>query len=132
MKKEENHLLKLIHKRLTGELTGTENQDLDALLKNNENRLVAEHEGKIWNSAKSYKKDSFNPNVEAGLSKLKSKIHETQAPVAKEIKLGRRSWLTRVAAAAAILLVGSFFLWNTFTSSSQHVATQDKTKEVRK
>jgi len=130
MKKEENHLLKLIQKRLTGELKETENQDLESLLKNNDNRLVAEREGKIWNSAKNYKKDSFNPDVEAGLSRLKSKIHEAQTPVAKEIKLGRRSWLTRVAAAAAILLVGSFFLWNTLSSSTEHLATQETTEEV--
>jgi len=128
MKKEENHLLKLIHKRLTGELKGSENQELDALLKNNDNRLVAEREGKIWNSAKSYKK-GFEPNVEEGLSRLKSQIRKDQTPLAKEVKLGRRSWLTRVAA-AAILLVGSFFVWNTFTPSNQHVATQEKTQEV--
>ena len=129
MKKEENHLFKLIHKRLTGELSGSENQELDTLLKNNDNHLVAEQEGKIWNATKSYQKD-FEPNVEAGLSKLKSKIRDAQTPVAKEVHLGRRVWLTRVAA-AAILLVGSFFAWNTFNTSTTQIATQLDTQEVQ-
>ena len=128
MKKEENHLLKLIHKRLTGELTGNENQELDSLLENNDNSLVAEREGKIWSTAKNYQKD-FKPNVEAGLSRLKSQIREDQTPVAKEVQLGRRSWLTRVAA-AAILLVGSFFAWNTLNPSTNHIATQLDTQKV--
>ena len=128
MKKEENHLLKLIHKRLTGELKGTENQELDTLLENNANNLVAEQEGKFWDAAQSYK-SGFQPNVDKGLARLKSQIRDAQTPVAKEVQLGRRVWLTRVAA-AAILLVGTFFAWNTFSSSHQQVATLDNTQEV--
>ena len=128
MKKEENHLLKLIHKRLTGELEETENQDLDSLLKNNENNLIAEREGKIWDAVENYKK-GFEPNIEEGLSRLKSKIRKDQVPVAKEVKLGRRFWLTRVAA-AAILLVGSFFVWDTFNPANQFITTQENIQEV--
>ena len=128
MNKEEN-LFRLIQKRLTGELKGTENQQLDSLLKNNENRLLADREEKIWNKTKDYQK-GFEPNVEAGLSILKSRIREDQAPLAKEIKLNRRSWLTRVAAAAAILLVGSWLVLNISNPTLQEVATTDNTQEV--
>ena len=128
MKKEEN-LLKLIHKRLTGELKETENQTLESLLKDDDNKLIANREGKIWNKSKDYKK-GFEPNVEAGLSKLKSQIRATQTPVAKEIKLNRRSWLTKVAA-AAVLLVGAWFVWNTSNSTLQEIATTDNTQEIQ-
>ena len=128
MKKEEN-LLKLIQKRLAGELKGTENQELDSLLTDSGNKMIAEREGKIWNATKDYKK-SFEPNVEVGLSKLKSRIQDTQIPIAKEVKLGRRSWLTRVAAAAAILLVGSWLVWNTFNPAIQEIATTNDTQGV--
>jgi len=128
MKKEEK-LLSLIHKRLTGELKGTDTNQLDAFLENADNQLIADQVEKVWKNTGDYKK-GYQPNVEAGLSKFKSQIQQTQVPENKVVQLGRRSWLKYVAA-AAILIVGSFMVWNNLNVPTESIATIENTEEVR-
>jgi len=129
---KEDILFELIHKKSTGQLTKEEVQLLDSLLENKETQVVAEKIESDWDTSKLYLED-FQPNVTSSLAQLKAKIQqeETVIPKIVSIQKRRRSWL-RVAAAIAILAVGSWFSWNAFNSNTdwQHVAVTDTIKNM--
>lgn len=128
---KEEHLIKLIHKKSTNALTSDEQYKLDSLLENKENQLFAQQIEATWEKSFEYKKD-FKPNVEFGLSKLKTRMKEEETTSPKVVSLQkRRSWL-RIAAAAAILIVGGLFTFNQLNSGLdwQIVAVTDITKNL--
>jgi len=128
---KEEQLIELIHKKAINALTSDERQLLNSLLKNKENQLFAQQIEATWEKSLGYQED-FTPNVEFGLSKLKTRMKEEQTTSPKVVPLqNRRSWL-RIAAAAAILIVGGLFTFNQLNSDLdwQNVAVTDSTKEM--
>jgi len=127
---KEEKLFELIHKKATNALTKAESQQLNDALKNADNQHLAKEVESAWDKSLDYQKD-FQVDVEAGLSKFKTRIQNDGTPTKVVPMQGRRSWLS-IAAAAAILVVGSLFLWNTFNSGSgyQKVATTDSTEQL--
>ena len=128
---KEEKLIELIHKKSTNALTSDEHQLLDTLLKNKENQLLAQQIEATWKKSFDYQND-FTPNVEFGLSKLKTRMKEEKTTSPKVVPLqNRRSWL-RIAAAAAILIVGGLFTFNQLNSGSdwQKFAATDLNKEM--
>ena len=128
---KEEKLIELIHKKSTDALTSDEHQLLTTLLENKENQLLAQQIEATWEKSFDYQND-FTPNVEFGLSKLKTRMKEETATSTKVVPLqNRRSWL-RIAAAAAILIVGGLFTFNQLNSGLdwQQVAVIDITKEM--
>ncbi len=127
---KEEQLIELIHKKATNTLTNVESQRLDDALKNAENQHLAKQVESAWEKSLDYKKD-YQPDVEAGLRKFKART-QNETLSAKVVPMqGRRSWL-RIAAVAAILVVGSLFMWNTINSGSQwqKVAVTDTTQQL--
>lgn len=125
---KEEQLIELIHKKSTNALTSDERQMLNSLLENKENQLFAQQIEATWEKSLDYKQD-FTPNVEFGLSKLKTRMKEEVTTSPKVVPLqNRRSWL-RIAAAAAIIIVGGLFTFNQLNSDSgwQKVAVTDST-----
>lgn len=128
---KEEQLIELIHKKSTNALTSEEQQILNSLLENKENQLLAHQIEATWEKSLVYKND-FTPNVEFGLSKLKTRMKEEKTTSPKVVPLqNRRSWL-RIAAAAAILIVGGLFTFNQLNSGLdwQKVAVTDITKDL--
>jgi len=128
---KEEQLIELIHKKATNALTSDEQQLLNSLLKNKEHQLLAQQIEATWDKSLDYQKD-FTPNVEFGLSKLKARMNEEKVTSPKVVPLQkRRSWL-RIAAAAAILIVGGLFTFNQLNSDLdwQKIAVTDSTTEM--
>lgn len=127
---KEEHLIELIHKKSTNELTSDEQQLLSSLLENKDNLLLAKQIEATWEKSLDYQKD-FTPNVTFGLSKLKAQMKEATTPPKVVPLQNRRSWL-RIAAVAAILIVGGLFTFNQLNSDLdwQKVAVTDITKEM--
>ncbi|MFK8006810.1 MAG: FecR family protein [Saprospiraceae bacterium] len=128
---KEEQLIELIHKKSTNALTSDERQMLNTLLENKENQLLAQQIEAAWEKSLNYQKD-FTPNIELGLSKLKTRIKEEKTTSPKVVSLqNRRSWL-RIAAAAAVLIVGGLFTFNQLNSGQdwQKVAVTDITKNL--
>ena len=127
---KEEKLIELIHKKATNALTKAERQQLDDALKNAETQHLGKQVESAWEKSLDYQND-FQPDVDAGLSKFKARIQNEKKETKVVPMQGRRSWL-RIAAAAAILLVGSWFTWNTINSGSdwQKVAVTDTTKQL--
>jgi len=129
---KEEKLIELIHKRATNELTNSEKEQLKSLLVDKANQKIADQIESVWAKSADYKKD-YQPNVELGLSKLKARMASEKAPEAKVIPMqNRRSWL-RIAAVAAVFIVGGWFTWNSFSSNMdwQNVAVVDAKKEMK-
>lgn len=132
---KEEKLIKLIHKRLNKELTKGESQELKSLLQDEQQQTLAQEMEDVWEKTSSYKK-TYQPDVAAGLGKLKAKMRAETAtpPKAKVVELkkeGRRSWL-KIAAAAAILIVGGWFAWDLSNNNSnlQTLATTDISQSI--
>lgn len=128
---KEEKLIELIHKKSTNALTSDERQLLNSLLENKENQLLAQQIEATWEKSLDYQKD-FTPNVAFGLSKLKTRMKEEKTTSPKVVPLqNRRSWL-RIAAAAAILIVGGLFTFNQLNSGLdwQKIAVTDITKDL--
>lgn len=128
---KEEQLIELIHKKSTNSLTSGEQQLLDTLLKNKENQLFAQQIEATWEKSLDYQKD-FTPNVELGLSKLKTRMKEEKTTSPKVVLLqNRRSWL-RIAAAVAILIVGGLFTFSQLNNDLewQNVAVTDATNDL--
>lgn len=127
---KEEQLIELIHKKATNALTKAERQQLNDALKNADHQHLAKQVESTWDKSLSYQND-YQPDVDAGFSKFKARI-QNEGKATKVVPIqGRRSWL-RIAAAAAILLVGSWFTWNTINTGSdwQKVAVTDTTKQL--
>lgn len=127
----EEKLIELIHKKSTNALTSDERQMLDSLLKNKENQLLAQQIEATWEKSFNYQND-FTPNVELGLSKLKTRMNAEKTTSSKVVPLrNRRSWL-RIAAAAAILIVGGLFTFNQLNSDLdwEKIAATHLTKDL--
>ena len=79
----------------------------------------------MWQKSGQYE-PTFQPDVEAGLSKLQARMaaaKRTEAPQAKVVQMpARRRWLS-IAAAAAILVVAGWF-WSTNTSDGAWTTVQ--------
>lgn len=128
---KEEKLIELIHKKATNELTSDEQQLLGSLLENKENQLLTQQIEATWEKSLNYQKD-FTPNVEFGLSKLKARMNEEKTTSPKVVPLqNRRSWL-RIAAAAAILIIGGLFTFNQLNSGLdwQKIAVTDITNDL--
>ncbi len=128
---KEEQLIELIHKKVTNALTSKEQQLLNSLLENKENQLLAQQIEATWDKSLDYQED-FTPNVEFGLSKLKARMKEETTASPKVVTLQkRRSWL-RIAAAAAILIVGGLFTFSQLNNGLdwQKVAVADTTEEI--
>ena len=128
---KEEQLIELIHKKSTNALTSDEQQKLNTLLENKENQLLAQQIEATWEKSFDYQND-FIPNVELGLSKLKPRMKEEKTISPKVVSLqNRRSWL-RIAAAAAILIVGGLFTFNQLNSGLdwQEIAVTNTTKDL--
>jgi len=87
--------------------------------------------GALWNRTKDYKK-GYSPNVEKGLSALKSKIaKDTQAPTPV---ISMKGWLMR-AASIALLLLGGVTIYQKLSNNASTelivVETTDAVAEVQ-
>ncbi len=126
---KEEMLTDLIHKKITGQLSDEEVQLLDTLLENKDNQIEAEEIEAAWDTSLVYL-DDYQPNVEGRLTQLKSKMQQEETTTTKvvPIKRSRRTWLS-VAAAVAILAIGSWFIFNS-NNDWQHVAVTDTIKNL--
>lgn len=70
----------------------------------------------LWDISDSYK-DSYEPNVEQGLAKLKGRIAQEKKGTTAQVIPMRRLWLTRIAASLLFLLTAGF-LFNLFLNNS--------------
>jgi len=128
---KEEKLIELIHKKSTNVLTSDEQQLLNTLLKSKENQLLAQQIEATWEKSFDYQND-FTPNVELGLSKLKTRMKEEKTTSTKVVPLqNSKSWL-RIAAAAAILIIGGLFTFNQLNNELdwEKVAVTDLTKDL--
>jgi len=128
---KEEQLIELIHKKSTNALTAEEQQLLSSLLKNKDNQLLARQIEATWEKSLGYQED-FKPNVTLGLRKLKAQMNTEKTTSPKVVPLqNRRSWL-RIAAAAAILIIGGLFTFNQLNSGQdwQKIAATEITKDL--
>ena len=76
-------------------------------------RHIEKHE-QLWELTKGYKK-AYEPNVASGLAKLQSRIAQDKRATSSKI-IPIRKWLSRAAAIALLVLVGSTFYQNVLQS----------------
>lgn len=135
---KEEMLIELIHKKATNQLTEAEVQELDILLKDKENQILASEIESAWEKSLVYQED-YKVDEEKGLARLKKSMQKEKilspSPPVKVVSIqkSRRSWL-QVAAAVAILVMGSWFGWNTFGGGDtawQKVVTVDNSQELK-
>lgn len=107
--------INLLHKRLSDQLDQGESAALEQWLKQDaENRQFANRVEEAWDKSHSYA-PTFEPSVEQGLSKLKRRIEAAKAAEAVPVKsVGKYRRLFPRIAAAAMLAVGLFGLWQVF------------------
>ncbi len=101
----------LIHKRLTGQLSSTEQQLFENWSAKEEYQLLVEEYATIWEKSENYT-SSFQPNIAQAKGRFLDRLsEEKKTPVSsqKVIPLYRRSWL-QIAAAIALLLGGAFII----------------------
>ena len=113
--------INLIQRRLQGKLAGTDKQALDEWLDTDvANQKEAAAYEQTWQKAGQYE-PIFQPDVEAGLSKLQARMaaaKRAEVPQAKVVQMpARRRWLS-IAAAAAILVVAGWFWQNSVGNSA--------------
>jgi len=128
--KEEN-LIELIHKRLTNALTFDEREILNTLLKDKVNQRLAQQIEATWEKSFDYRND-FSPNVELGLSRLKSRMKEEEINFPKIVTLQKNKFWLRISAAAAIIMIGCLFTFNQLRSSLdwQKITVSDTVKDL--
>jgi|GEM_PF-649902 len=101
-----------IFQRLQGKLPEEETKDLDQWLSESDNATVEEEVSQIWSMTGTYK-GGFEPDMEKGLSRFKSRIANTpeEAPVRSLPKSGF-NW--RIAASVALLIGAGLTLYFSF------------------
>lgn len=119
---KEKNFISLLHKQLTDRLEEDERANLTDWRDNSsDNEQLAARVEKAWKLSESYD-PSFDPSVEKGLSRLKQRIAEAKEVEAvpkpgRVVPLQRRFFL-RIAA-AAVLAVGLFGIWQVLNPSVQ-------------
>lgn len=111
------YILMLLRQR-GGNLPKEEKQVLDTWLGETDNRRVADEVEQLWELSGKYKQ-TFEPDVQAGLSKFKSRI-EAEAtdhvvPINRRSVVSRRLW---AVAAALLFLLGAAVLFKIFVPDS--------------
>jgi len=121
--KERSKYITLIHKNLTGAISPKERQTLDNWSSESPaNQQTAKEIKAVWEASNAYFTQS-EPDVSAGLARLKANIKQEAKVEAKPIPNSKPviRYLFRVAAVAA-LVAGLFFAWN---NTSDVVPAQD-------
>ncbi len=127
--------INLIHRSLQGGISPVEQEQLNNwLAASDDHQQIADDIEYAWNLSYNFE-DDYTPDVEKGLAKFKARIEEEsisiEQPEAKVVTIPRRRWLSRIAAAAAILIATSIF-WINYNSSPNTVQTaMNATTEVR-
>ncbi|MCB0704847.1 MAG: FecR domain-containing protein, partial [Saprospiraceae bacterium] len=116
-----NHIdrILLLHKRLTGRITGAEQRALDHLMKSGdkqekENEVIS----RIWEASGKYP-NQFQPDVDKAWNSFQTKMAAQPVPMRRS---RRSAWIPRVAA-TLVLLVSAWFGWQYFNSNSISYAT---------
>ncbi len=108
---EEGNHIRLIYKKLKGEITAAEQAELgDWLAKNEENRQLEERMAEDWRLMDQYS-PSIEINEEADFEKLQSKIRAYEnlnVQEAKRVPLNSRRWWLSAAAVLIVVAVGSW------------------------
>lgn len=111
-----NHIdrILLLHKRLTGRMTESDQRALDHLMKSGDKQLK-ENEiiNKVWELSGKYPKH-FQPDVDKAWSGFKSKMDQQAQPQKRPVF---QMWIGR-AAAAMLLLVSAWFGWQFFQNET--------------
>ena len=116
---KDSKYIEFVHKKLTGSIDTTENALLEEWLAASvDNRNAAAEIEEAWNHSKNYL-NSYQPNVEGGLLKLKARIAEDHQS-ARIKPLPRRNGLLRIAA-AVVLLVGLGAALNYFIDQGKEI-----------
>lgn len=106
----------LLQKRHKENLNQTDKDALSKWQNSLDNAVKEDAFEKIWDLTASYQ-DSYEPDVEAGLARFKSKIAKEETPVVPIRKAPRKNKLfLRIAAAVLLLMVFAWIL-NTYLSS---------------
>ncbi|HFB99422.1 MAG TPA: DUF4974 domain-containing protein [Phaeodactylibacter sp.] len=115
-----DHYILLIYKKLKGTILPEEAAALQKWeAASPENQAIAEETRQVWSKTEEYELP-FELDYDADFAQVKSTI-ATSSPAAKVVPMQpRRRWL-QVAAAAAIILLGSTFLFKNYFTSSQEL-----------
>ncbi|MCB9266316.1 MAG: FecR domain-containing protein [Lewinellaceae bacterium] len=104
----------LFHKKLKGEINSREQKELSEWLQQESSRGLTEELEKTWNLSKRYK-ESYEPDVEAGLSRFQQRISasgkDSRNRPLKPAAGGRRRSLSWLPLAAAIALLATLGWW---------------------
>ena len=87
------NFITLLHKKLTGQISSSDQQDLTALKDTSEqHHSLANDIERIWEASAVYKND-YQPDLDKGLAKLKNRINQNQSSqtTSKTIPLQKRS-----------------------------------------
>ncbi len=120
---KESKYINLIHKKLNGRLSATEEQELHAWqTASAENSAIVELTEQAWELSSDFEPD-FQPDLGAGLKRLKARMAATPQTVVP-IRQSRRSWI-RIAAAAAIALFTIAWIWQSQTDPAAKMLTHN-------
>ena len=86
---------------------------------------------KLWNKAGQYKDNAFEPDVEANWQKFKAKI-QTDHPESVDPPIRRLAAYWRYAAAAIVLLVGLWFVFQPNVTGLEETSVATNNQQIKK
>ncbi len=127
MRMKLSRYISLFHRQQTGQLRP---EDADALTGQQDPTLHRELE-EVWSESLSYK-SGYEPDVDKGFTRLKSRMDADQAKDAQTVRLTStsRNWMSIAAAIALVIALGTFWLVNRGQGASAQVFTTGPAEQL--